>query len=60
VGRVVGFAIGTHDLVRLIVCLAIWAAATLLPIASLLLPADQHKRLRDAARAFWLNRTKEA
>jgi len=31
-----------------------------LPIASLLLPADQHKRLRDAARAFWLNRTKEA
>ncbi len=59
-GRVVGLAIGTQGWVRLIVCLAIWAAVTVLPIASLLLPADQHKRLRDAARAFWLNRTKEA
>ena len=60
VGRVVGFAIGTQDWARLVVCLAIWAAVTLLPIASLLMPANQHKRLRDAARAFWLKRTKEA
>ena len=32
------------------------AAVTVPPITALLLPADQHKRLKDAARALWLNR----
>jgi hypothetical protein len=57
-GRVIDFAIGTQGWVTLIVCLATWAAVTVPPITALLLPADQHKRLKDAARALWLNRTK--
>jgi O-antigen/teichoic acid export membrane protein len=60
VGRVVLLAIGMQDWVRLIVSLGIWAAVALLPIASLLMPASQHKRLRDAVRAFCVKRTKEA
>ena len=48
-GRMVGFAIGTQGWVRLSVCLAIWGAVTLLPVASVLTPASQHKRLWNAA-----------
>ena len=60
VGRVVGSATGTQGWVRLVVCLAIWGAVTLLPVASLLMPASQHKRLWDAARGFWVRRKKMA
>jgi hypothetical protein len=60
VGRVVGSATGTQGWVRLVVCLAIWGAVTLLPIASVLMPASQHKRLWDAARGFWVRRKKMA
>jgi O-antigen/teichoic acid export membrane protein len=59
-GWAISFAIGTPDWTRLFACLAAWGAVTFLPIASLLMPASQQKRLKDAVRAFWVKRTKEA